>query len=130
MNPVTQEWVDKAEGDFATANREFSVPVDPNFDAVCFHSQQCAEKYRKACLHKANIEFPRTHDLLTLMDLLAPNNKSLQISRLDLQKLTLSSVSLRYPGFFANKKAARWALGQCRKVRRFCRQLLELPGRR
>ena len=68
MNPLTQEWVDKAEGDFATAKREFSAAVDPNFDAVCFHSQQCAEKYFKACLHEAKVEFPRTHDLLALMD--------------------------------------------------------------
>lgn len=128
MNPLTQEWVDKAEGDFTTAKREFSATVDPNFDAVCFHSQQCAEKYFKACLHKANIEFPRTHDLVALMDLLASLGKTPKISRVDLQKLTLSSVALRYPGFFANKKAARWALGQCRKVRRFCRQLLGLPG--
>jgi HEPN domain-containing protein len=128
MNPLTQEWVDKAEGDFATAKREFSATVDTNFDAVCFHSQQCAEKYFKACLHNANIEFPRTHDLLALVDLLAAGGNPPKISRVDLQKLTLSSVALRYPGFFANKKAARWALGQCRKVRRFSRQLLGLPG--
>lgn len=127
MNPLTQEWVDKAEGDFTTAKREFEATVDPNFDAVCFHSQQCAEKYLKACLHKAEIEFPRTHDLVTLINLLAPIGQPPKMSRVDLQKLTLSSVSLRYPGFFANKKAARWALGQCRKVRRFSRQLLGLP---
>lgn len=39
MTPLTQEWVDKAEGDFATAERELEVSVMPNFDAVCFHSQ-------------------------------------------------------------------------------------------
>jgi hypothetical protein len=36
------------------------------------------------------------------MDLLAPNSKSLQISRLDLQKLTLSSVSL--PGLLRQQE--------------------------
>ena len=127
MNPLTQEWIDKAEGDFATAKREFEATVYSNFDAVCFHSQQCAEKYLKACLHEANVEFVRTHDLVALMDLLAPRGKISKISRVDLQKLTLSSVALRYPGFFANKKDARWALGQCRKVRKFSRQLLGLP---
>jgi HEPN domain-containing protein len=70
MNPLTQEWVDKAEGDFATAKREFEATFEPNFDAVCFHSQQRVEKYLKACLHEANVEAPRTHDLVTLMDLL------------------------------------------------------------
>jgi HEPN domain-containing protein len=31
----------------------------------CFHSQQCAEKYLKAILVSQDIEFPKTHDLLT-----------------------------------------------------------------
>lgn len=35
MKPITQEWVNKAEGDFATAQRELQVQQSPNFDAVC-----------------------------------------------------------------------------------------------
>jgi HEPN domain-containing protein len=50
MKPLTSEWVEKAEGDFATAKREIRVRKTPNFDAVCFHAQQCAEKYLKALL--------------------------------------------------------------------------------
>jgi HEPN domain-containing protein len=53
MNPITLEWVEKAEGDFAAAERELAVVVDPNYDAVCFHAQQCAEKYLKARLQEA-----------------------------------------------------------------------------
>jgi HEPN domain-containing protein len=44
MNELTEEWVNKAEGDFATAEREFAVQPAPNYDAVCFHAHQCAEK--------------------------------------------------------------------------------------
>lgn len=36
MKPITQEWFDKAEGDFATAQREIDVENNPNYDAVCF----------------------------------------------------------------------------------------------
>ncbi len=43
MNPLTAEWIAKAEGDFGTAERELDVKIDPNYDAVCFHAQQCAE---------------------------------------------------------------------------------------
>ena len=57
MKPITQEWVDKAEGDFATAQRESQAKKNLNYDAVCFHSQQCAEKYLKECLQEANIFF-------------------------------------------------------------------------
>lgn len=50
MKPLTREWVEKTEGDFLTAARESRVRKSPNYDAVCFHAQQCAEKYLKARL--------------------------------------------------------------------------------
>ena len=45
MKPATQEWIEKAEGDYRTALRERRVRRHPNHDAVCFHAQQCIEKY-------------------------------------------------------------------------------------
>jgi HEPN domain-containing protein len=57
MKPLTLEWVAKAENDFATALRESRVRKNPNYDAVCFHAQQCAEKYLKARLQEAGIAF-------------------------------------------------------------------------
>lgn len=53
MKPETREWVEKAEGDFRTARRELLAPDSPNYDAACFHAQQCAEKYLKARLVEA-----------------------------------------------------------------------------
>ena len=50
MNELVMEWVEKAEGDSRTAEREGTVGEGPNYDAVCFHAQQCAEKYLKAFL--------------------------------------------------------------------------------
>jgi hypothetical protein len=44
MNALTREWLDKAEGDYYTALRESRVRRRANYDAVCFHAQQCAEK--------------------------------------------------------------------------------------
>ncbi|PKO09515.1 MAG: hypothetical protein CVU40_09435 [Chloroflexi bacterium HGW-Chloroflexi-2] len=40
MNPLTIEWVNKAEADLLTARREFRTRKSPNYDAVCFHAQQ------------------------------------------------------------------------------------------
>lgn len=45
MKTETEEWIEKAEGDWAVMNREHKVTDNPNYDAVCFHAQQCAEKY-------------------------------------------------------------------------------------
>ncbi len=32
MKPLTREWVDKAEGDFATMEREARVRKNPNYE--------------------------------------------------------------------------------------------------
>lgn len=48
MKPLTQEWVNKAEADFSSAQRELRARKNPNYDAACFHAQQCVEKYIKA----------------------------------------------------------------------------------
>lgn len=59
MKQITLEWVEKAEGDYLTAKREVVVDESPNYDAVCFHCQQSAEKYLKARLQGAGLPFPR-----------------------------------------------------------------------
>lgn len=59
MKPMTAEWVVKAEGDFAVLERESRARKDPSYDGICFHAQQCAEKYLKARLHEADISFHR-----------------------------------------------------------------------
>lgn len=47
---VAQEWARKAEGDLRAAAYLLEPrPAQPT-DAVCFHAQQCAEKYLKALL--------------------------------------------------------------------------------
>ena len=38
-------------------------------DAACFFCRQCVEKYLKARLTEAGLAFPRTHDLLQLLNL-------------------------------------------------------------
>lgn len=72
MKPETAEWVEKAEGDFRTAVREKNSAEYPNYDAACFHAQQCAEKYLKARLVEAGKDFPKTHDLSAILNLVLP----------------------------------------------------------
>lgn len=126
MLPITHEWVSKAEGDFATAERELQVTDSPNYDAVCFHAQQCAEKYLKARLQEASIFFGKTHDLSALLDLILPVETTWDALRSDLQLLTAFAVSYRYPGDFADENDAREAVAKCRNVRRVVRQSLGL----
>ena len=103
MNPLTLEWVNKAEGDFASAGRELRARKDPNYDSACFHAQQCAEKYIKARLVEANIPCRRSHDLLMLLSLILPIEPTWQSIVPQLTVLTTFAVDYRYPGMTADK---------------------------
>ena len=63
MKATTREWIDKAEADYAAAVLLRCSRKKHSRDIVCFHLQQCVEKYLKARLEEAGITFPFTHDL-------------------------------------------------------------------
>jgi HEPN domain-containing protein len=126
MKPLTSEWVEKAEGDFATAGREIRARKTPNFDAVCFHAQQCVEKYLKAILQELNLPFGKTHHLTALLDILVSVVPSWELLRPQLQSLNACSVSIRYPGESADKTAAKDALSLSTTIRAEARKTLRL----
>ena len=117
MTLLTAEWVEKAEGDRATSLRELRVGHAPNYDAVCFHAQQCAEKYLKVRFQEANITIERTHNLSRLLDLLLPVEPLWETLRPSLRALTVYAINFRYPGDDADEEEAREAVRLCRKVR-------------
>jgi len=106
MNPLTVEWVAKAEGDLTSALRDWRARKAPNYDAACFHAQQCTEKYLKALLQENNIAFGKTHDLVALYRLLQPIDSSWATMHHDLDRLTAYAVDFCYPGAYATKHKA------------------------
>jgi HEPN domain-containing protein len=128
MKPLTREWVKKAEGDFVTASREFKSRSSPNFDATCFHAQQCVEKYLKARLQESGIGFPKTHDLVALLNLtLNVEPTWLQFTRAFVL-LKVHAIDVRYPGAFATKAGALRAITACRNFRKIARASLGIKG--
>lgn len=125
MNGILVEWIAKAEGDFATAQREMRVRRKPNYDAVCFHSQQCVEKYLKAFLVSKRIEPPRTHNLVELVNLGLSEDGTFEMFRPALESLNAFSVTIRYPHAFAAKQDARDAVKAMKQVRDFVRGKLK-----
>ncbi len=93
---------------------------------MCFHAQQCAEKYLKALMQHHGIDPPRTHDLDELTSLLLAALP--RVARLsgDSASLTEYGVIIRYPGESATDADARAALDAMRRVRRFARRALGL----
>jgi HEPN domain-containing protein len=124
MNELTLEWLQKAEGDYATAGRETRARRRPNYDAACFHAQQTAEKYLKAFLQEQSAPFPRTHSLIELLELCLPLDASFEFLRDLLVVLDRYAVSYRYPGESAGKDEARLAFRAVTDVRRFVRDKL------
>ena len=126
MKPISAEWVAKAEGDFATMLREVRARKQPNYDAACFHAQQCAEKYLKARLSEAGRDVPRIHDLVTLLDLVLTVEPNWERFRKDMAYLSAFAVAYRYPGDAADRAAARDASRRCRRFRKAARAALGL----
>ena len=89
MKPLTAEWVSKAEGDYVCVQREWRARKHPNYDALCFHAQQCIEKYLKACLQEYELPVNRTHNLIALLEHLLPYNPILETLRVALLQLIL-----------------------------------------
>jgi len=126
MNPATAEWVLKAEGDFATPGRELRARKSPNYDAVCFHSQQCAEKYLKAVLQENNLPIPKIHFLLELLAMILKFDTSYKFLKADLEVLENYSVRYRYPGISSELDEACGAYIAAKTVRTYIREKLGL----
>ena len=124
MKPMTAEWITKAEGDFAVMERECLVKDNPNYDGICFHAQQCAEKYLKARLCEANITFGKIHDLAALLDQSLDGESTWERFREDLAYLSDFAVAFRYPGESADAESASDAQRYCRRFREAAREAL------
>lgn len=116
MREHALEWIDKAEDDFRVAEWVMQAPVGSP-SAVGFHCQQCVEKYMKALLVEWQRDFPRTHDLILLANLLAPEVAIAEPMRMHLRQMTTFAVENRYPGFVASIAEARDMLDACRSMR-------------
>lgn len=118
---LVEEWTYKAEEDFESAlhlvkNRKKPVP-----DVVCFHCQQCIEKYLKAFLVKNSIEPPEIHDLQRLNRLCADIDKNFNRINEQLDILNAYAVNFRYPGEKATIEESRESVLIMKKTREFIR---------
>ena len=127
MNPLTQEWIEKAEEDYNMAQlaRQSSCPFH---NSICFHAQQCIEKYLKAWLQEANLPVPRTHNLEELLALILPTLPAWSHWQPDFKIITDYAVDSRYPGDSATADNAQHAIYICEAVHQAVRTSLKLPN--
>jgi HEPN domain-containing protein len=119
------EWIEKAEEDFRTLQELNNSSPSDFATTICFHSQQCAEKYLKALLTKHGIEPPWIHTLETLLDLIVSEIPELEQFRKILAQLTPYATEYRYPGKVANKSDAITCIKIIEKFRKNIKSFLE-----
>lgn len=71
-----------------------------DYENAGFHAQQSAEKFIKAFLISRQIEFPKTHDITLLRQLVARVDPELAKKLAIADSLTPYGVEFRYPGDF------------------------------
>jgi HEPN domain-containing protein len=97
LRSLVAQWTAKAEQDFEAAVH--LLEEGGRFaETIGFLSQQSVEKYLKAFLISRRIEFPRTHDIHRLLQLLATADAEMAATLTDAELLTPFGVEVRYPG--------------------------------
>jgi HEPN domain-containing protein len=99
LRDLVRQWFAKAELDYRAAERLVKDP-EPLREIIAFHCQQAVEKYLKAFLVSRQIEFPKTHDLEELLELLAPVRPDVAAMLEGIEMLSPFGVKIRYPGDF------------------------------
>lgn len=123
-NRNVADWVAKAEVDFEAArmlsrSRKKGMP-----DAVCYHCQQCAEKYLKAYLVLHRVAYPKTHDLLKILEMVLPIDALMAVVQREIKFLNPYSIGIRYPGESADREEAKKAIKAVISVREIIRERL------
>lgn len=86
--------------------------------AAAFHAQQAAEKSIKGMLVRLQVEFPKTHDIGELVDLLWGVDPGLAETLSGMHSLSPFAVEGRYPGDLPDVSVdgAREAVGIARRA--------------
>lgn len=96
IDDLTIKWVNIADRDLMAAEQGLKVyPVLS--EIVCFHCQQAAEKYLKAYLVKYQVEFQKTHNIMSLINLCSTVDSVFKDKLLYADLLTDYAVEIRYP---------------------------------
>jgi len=92
-----RQWLDKARKDLAAGAVLLKEEFE-DYENVGFHAQQAAEKFIKAFLVRHQIEFPKSHDIALLRQLVARVDPRLAEKLATADALTPYGVEFRYPG--------------------------------
>ena len=121
-----QDWLRKADDDLRAAKALLEQDFN-DYGVVAFHAQQCVEKVIKAYLVRWQIEFPKTHDIAQLRQIVATTDEQLSRALAAADALSPYAVEFRYPGEFepVSQKSAKEAFDLAEEAHQIILQKLE-----
>lgn len=127
---VVAKWVQRADHDLKIGKDEIAS-LDPATDMICFHMQQCVEKYLKAFLIFHGRAITKIHNIALLLAQCLELDKAFSaLPEKDMNALTDYAVEVRYPDDFymPTIEETQYALEITEQVRLFVLTKLKLPG--
>lgn len=116
------EWERFAEMDYVTANHLDKTLYPKPMEIICYHCQQCAEKYLKTLTEYLGKEIEKTHDLGNLATTISENLEVPQNVLVSCAKLTQYGVKIRYPQEFEmSENHVKAAIADMENVRTWCK---------
>ena len=106
------------------------LALDPEAadEVIGFHAQQAVEKLLKAVLNIRAVAYRRTHDLMTLIDLLRESGPPLPPDLEDVCRLGPFAAEFRYDMMPPEGKESldrQWIVGRVRRVRSWAESMIE-----
>lgn len=92
-----REWLRRARSNLALAQSGRSNP-EVLYEDLCFEAQQAAEKAIKAVLVMRQVEFPKTHLIVRLLDLVEQAAVTMPSEMRAAARLSDYATRARYPG--------------------------------
>lgn len=122
---VIRQWSERAEEDLRNAEYTLTLMENCPFGTVCFHAEQCVEKYLKALLVFKGVDFPKTRNIPELLALVSASVRP-ALSAEEQEQLTDYATVTRYPGDWEpiTREDTERAVEVARKVREAARKHL------
>jgi len=118
---IVKLWCMKADNDLKAGKDELPTE-NPATDTVCFHMQQCVEKYLKAFLVYHGKEISRTHNIALLLQQCIELDSSFEnLKSIGAAALTAYATGSRYPDDFymPSQPESQQAVTMAEEARRF-----------
>ena len=125
-NELLQQWLDKGNEDLRSAEYLSTMHHPTPDELICFLCQQSSEKYLKAFLVLNDIDPPKTHNLIELLDMCEKINNNFNVLLPQLDVLRGYAVMPRYPNELEiNNEDMKVAIRYAKIVQEFVLKVLD-----